>query len=85
MAKRASRPDHWSRRALIRSVKQAAAAIEPGTPAQPFIDVLTEVVQEQAGTNVDQGFAEVVRWENCSPWPPKPRAAGTTWSRSRCR
>ncbi|OEJ21140.1 hypothetical protein AR457_41240 [Streptomyces agglomeratus] len=65
MAKRASRPTYWSRRALIRSVKQAAAAIEPGTPAQPFIDVLTELVQEQAGTNVDQGFVEVVR---CGVW-----------------
>ncbi|GAA3917221.1 hypothetical protein GCM10023084_80240 [Streptomyces lacrimifluminis] len=39
--------DHWSRRALIPSVKQAAAAIEPGTPAQPFINVLTELVQER--------------------------------------
>ncbi|MFD8007770.1 aldo-keto reductase family protein [Streptomyces mirabilis] len=25
------------------------------------------------------------RWGSCSPWPPKPLAAGTTWPRSSCR
>lgn len=31
-------------------LQQAAAAMPPGTPAQPFIDALTELVQAQAET-----------------------------------
>ncbi|MBB5940314.1 hypothetical protein [Streptomyces zagrosensis] len=40
-------------------LKRAAAAIEPGTPAQPFIDALTELVQAQADTT---GFVVLHRW-----------------------
>ncbi|MEW2079307.1 hypothetical protein AB0941_38145 [Streptomyces sp. NPDC013433] len=40
-------------------LKRAVAAIEPGTPAQPFIDALTELVQAQADT---AGFVVLHRW-----------------------
>ncbi|MEU2179820.1 MULTISPECIES: hypothetical protein [Streptomyces] len=40
-------------------LKQAAAAMPPGTPAQPFIDALTELVQAQADTT---GFVVLHEW-----------------------
>ncbi|WP_328982822.1 hypothetical protein OG258_49390 [Streptomyces mirabilis] len=40
-------------------LRRAAAAIEPGTPAQPFIDALTELVQAQADTT---GFVVLHCW-----------------------
>jgi hypothetical protein len=40
-------------------LKQAAATIEPGTPTQPFIDALVELVQAQADTT---GFVVLHRW-----------------------
>ncbi|MEU4490027.1 hypothetical protein AB0H94_35000 [Streptomyces purpurascens] len=45
--------------AVHERVQQAAAAMPPGTPAQPFIDALTELVQAQAGTT---GFVVLHRW-----------------------
>ncbi|MGI5350248.1 hypothetical protein ACQEU8_19000 [Streptomyces sp. CA-250714] len=36
-----------------------AAAMPPGTPVQPFIDALTELVREQADTT---GFVVLNRW-----------------------
>ncbi|MFE5549480.1 hypothetical protein ACFQ71_37500, partial [Streptomyces sp. NPDC056534] len=40
-------------------LKQTAAALPPGTPAQPFADALTELVQAQADTT---GFVVLHRW-----------------------
>ncbi|MET8211983.1 hypothetical protein ABZT51_39470 [Streptomyces sp. NPDC005373] len=40
-------------------LKQAAAAMPPDAPAQPFVDALTELVQAQAGTT---GFVVLHRW-----------------------
>lgn len=40
-------------------LQRAAAAIEPGTPAQPFIDALTELVQAQTDTT---GFVGLHQW-----------------------
>ncbi|MET9450844.1 hypothetical protein [Streptomyces cinerochromogenes] len=40
-------------------LKQAAAVIDPGTSAQPFVDALVELVQEPAGTD---GFVVLHRW-----------------------
>ncbi|MFD8939239.1 hypothetical protein ACFV0R_28985 [Streptomyces sp. NPDC059578] len=40
-------------------LQQAAAAVPPGTPAQPFIDALIELVQAQADTT---GFVVRHRW-----------------------
>ncbi|TWD11699.1 hypothetical protein FB570_1246 [Streptomyces sp. T12] len=45
--------------AVHERLKQAAGAIERGTPAQPFIDALTELVQAQAETT---GFVVLHRW-----------------------
>ncbi|MEU9270058.1 hypothetical protein AB0E04_32035 [Streptomyces sp. NPDC048251] len=42
-----------------RTSPKAAAAMPPGTPAQPFIEALTELVQAQAGTD---GFVVLHRW-----------------------
>ncbi|WP_176709909.1 hypothetical protein [Streptomyces sp. Wb2n-11] len=33
-------------------LKQAAAALSPGTPAQPFVDALTELAQARAGADM---------------------------------
>lgn len=40
-------------------LKQAAAVIDPGTHAQPFIDALSELVQAKADTT---GFGVLHRW-----------------------
>ncbi|MFG2472603.1 hypothetical protein ACGFXB_45380 [Streptomyces canus] len=40
-------------------LRRAAATIEPGTPAQPFIEALTELVQAQAATT---GFVGLHQW-----------------------
>ncbi|MFI9781081.1 hypothetical protein ACIHCV_41730 [Streptomyces sp. NPDC051956] len=40
-------------------LKQAATAMPPCTPAQPFIDALTELVQAQADTT---GFVVLHHW-----------------------
>ena len=40
-------------------LKQAAAALPPGTAAQPFVDALTELVQAQADTT---GFVVLHQW-----------------------
>lgn len=40
-------------------LKRAAAAMPPDTPAQPFIDALTELVQAQADTT---GFVGLHQW-----------------------
>jgi hypothetical protein len=40
-------------------MQQAAAVIEPGADAQPFIDALTDLVQAQADTT---GFVVLHRW-----------------------
>ncbi|MGV9350996.1 hypothetical protein ACWDSD_40985 [Streptomyces spiralis] len=54
--------DAWARGvfpAAHERLKQAAAAIEPGTAAQPFIDALTDLAEAQAGTD---GFVGLCQW-----------------------
>ncbi|MFF7369778.1 hypothetical protein [Streptomyces tricolor] len=61
-ARRLKEQDAWAKDvfpAVHRRVQQAAAAIEPGTSAQPFVDALMELVQAQAGTD---GFVVLRRW-----------------------
>lgn len=61
-SKRIAEQDAWAKGvfpAAHENLKQAAAAIEPGTPAQPFIDALTELVQAQADAT---GFVVLHRW-----------------------
>lgn len=61
-SRRIKEQDAWAKGvfpAAHERLKQAAAAMPPGTPAQPFIDALTELVQAQAGTD---GFVVLHRW-----------------------
>jgi hypothetical protein len=61
-SRRVKEQDEWAKGvfpAAAERLKQAAAAIEPGTAAQPFIDALTELVQGQASTS---GFVVLHRW-----------------------
>lgn len=61
-SQRVREQDTWAKGvfpAAHERVQQAAAAIEPGTPAQPFIDALTELVQAQADAT---GFVVLHRW-----------------------
>jgi hypothetical protein len=54
--------DTWAKEVFpgaYERLQRAAAAIEPGTPAQPFIDALTELVQAQADTT---GFVGLHQW-----------------------
>lgn len=62
-ARRVKEQDAWPQGifpAVHERLRQAAAAIEPGTPAQPFIDALNELVQAQADTT---GCVVLHRWE----------------------
>ncbi|MGA5566635.1 hypothetical protein ACPCUV_36460 [Streptomyces platensis] len=61
-ARRIKEQDAWAKGvfpAAHERLKQAAAAMPPGTVAQPFIDALTELVQAQADTT---GFVILHQW-----------------------
>ncbi|MHA5051105.1 hypothetical protein [Streptomyces sp. SD15] len=61
-SRRIKEQDAWAKGvfpAVHERLQQAAAAMPPGTPAQPFIDALTELVQAQADTT---GFVVLHRW-----------------------
>ncbi|MER6237655.1 hypothetical protein ABT185_16560 [Streptomyces clavifer] len=61
-SRRIKEQDAWAKDVFPPAAERlmlAAAAMPPGTPAQPFIDALTELVQEQAGTT---GFVVLHRW-----------------------
>ncbi|MEW5542718.1 hypothetical protein AB1339_34360 [Streptomyces cyaneofuscatus] len=61
-SRRSKNQDAWAKDvfpAVCERLKQAAAAMPPGTPAQPFVDALTELVQAQADTT---GFVVLHRW-----------------------
>ncbi|MFD0229506.1 hypothetical protein ACWGPD_30415 [Streptomyces hirsutus] len=61
-SRRIKEQDAWAKvvfPAAHERLKQAAAAMPPGTPAQPFIDALTELVQAQADTT---GFVVLHQW-----------------------
>lgn len=61
-SRRIAEQDAWAKQifpATHERLQQAAAVIEPGTPAQPFIDALSELVQAQADTT---GFVVLHRW-----------------------
>lgn len=61
-SRRIKEQDAWAKEifpAVHERLQQAAAAIEQGTLAQPFIDALSELVQAQAGTT---GFVVLHRW-----------------------
>jgi hypothetical protein len=61
-SRRIKEQDAWAKEvfpAAHQRFKQAAAAMPPGTPAQPFVDALTELVQAQADTT---GFVGLHRW-----------------------
>ncbi|MFJ8509641.1 hypothetical protein [Streptomyces avermitilis] len=61
-SRRIKEQDTWAKEvfpAAYERLRRAAATIEPGTPAQPFIEALTELVQEQAGTT---GFVGLHQW-----------------------
>ncbi|WOT40723.1 hypothetical protein [Streptomyces coeruleorubidus] len=61
-ARRVKEQDEWAKGvfpAAHERLKRAAAAISPGTAAQPFVDALTELVQAQADTT---GFVGLRRW-----------------------
>ncbi|MEV7815503.1 hypothetical protein AB0P05_33030 [Streptomyces flaveolus] len=61
-SRRIKEQDAWAQGvfpAAHERLKQAAAAMPPGTPAQPFIDALTELDQAQADTD---GFVVLYRW-----------------------
>ncbi|MGJ5763220.1 hypothetical protein [Streptomyces galbus] len=53
--------DEWARGvfpAVRWRMRQAAAKVPPGTAAQPFVDALCELVQEQTG----HGYIPLHRW-----------------------
>ncbi|MFB6718253.1 hypothetical protein [Streptomyces sp. NPDC056358] len=61
-SRRIKEQDAWAKDvfpAACERLKQAAAAVPSGTPAQPFVDALTELVQAQADTT---GFVVLHRW-----------------------
>ncbi|MDX3131396.1 hypothetical protein PV367_16795 [Streptomyces europaeiscabiei] len=61
-SRRVEEQEAWAKEvfpAAFERLKQAAAAIPPGTAAQPFVDALTELVQAQADTT---GFVVLRRW-----------------------
>ncbi|GFN09352.1 hypothetical protein Smic_79080 [Streptomyces microflavus] len=61
-SRRSKNQDAWAKDifpAVCERLKQAAAAMPSGTPSQPFVDALTELVQAQAGTT---GFVVLNRW-----------------------
>ncbi|MFE2513336.1 hypothetical protein ACFXC9_33690 [Streptomyces naganishii] len=61
-SRRIEEQDEWAKGvfpAAHARLKQAAAALPPGTAAQPFVDALTELVQAQADTT---GFVVLHRW-----------------------
>ncbi|MFB6772670.1 hypothetical protein [Streptomyces sp. NPDC056337] len=61
-SRRIKEQDAWAKEifpAAHERLKQAAEAAVPGTPAQPFIDALTELVQAQADTT---GFVVLHQW-----------------------
>ncbi|MEU0603306.1 hypothetical protein ABZ484_34530 [Streptomyces sp. NPDC006393] len=60
--RRVKEQDAWAKGifpAAHERLRQAAAAIEPSTAVQPFVDALTELVQAQAGTD---GFVLLHQW-----------------------
>lgn len=61
-SRRIEEQDAWAKEifpAVHERLQQAATAMPAGTPAQPFIDALTELVQAQAGTD---GFVPLHEW-----------------------
>ncbi len=61
-SRRIKEQDGWAKEIFPTAherLKQAAAAMPPGTPAQPFIDALTELVQARADTT---GFVVLHQW-----------------------
>ncbi|WP_406251943.1 hypothetical protein [Streptomyces cyaneofuscatus] len=61
-SRRSKNQNAWAKDAFpaaCERLKQAAGAMPPGTPAQPFVDALTELVQAQADTT---GFVALHRW-----------------------
>jgi hypothetical protein len=61
-SRRVKEQDAWAKGvfpAAHERLKQAAAAMPPDTPAQPFIDALSDLVQAQADTT---GFVVLHRW-----------------------
>ncbi|MFJ8508502.1 hypothetical protein [Streptomyces avermitilis] len=61
-SRRIKEQDTWAKEvfpAAHERLRRAAATIEPGTPTQPFIEALTELVQAQAGTT---GFVGLHQW-----------------------
>ncbi|MER5886941.1 hypothetical protein ABT160_24220 [Streptomyces sp. NPDC001941] len=61
-SRRIKEEEGWARGvfpAAHERLKQAAAGLPSGTPAQPFVDALTELVQAQADTT---GVVVLHRW-----------------------
>ncbi|GLF98176.1 hypothetical protein [Streptomyces yaizuensis] len=61
-ARRVAESEAWARGvfpAAHQRLREAAAALPPGTPAQRFADALTELAQAQADTT---GFVVLPRW-----------------------
>ncbi|MFD7206284.1 hypothetical protein [Streptomyces sp. NPDC059893] len=61
-SRRIKEQDQWAKEvfpAVYERLRQAATEMPPDTPAQPFIDALTELVHAQADTT---GFVVLRRW-----------------------
>ncbi|MET8831622.1 hypothetical protein ABZX40_37890 [Streptomyces sp. NPDC004610] len=61
-ARQVKEQDAWAQGvfpAAHERLKQAAAAAPPGSPARPFVDALSELVQAQADTT---GFVDLPEW-----------------------
>ncbi|MGC5041046.1 hypothetical protein ACLQ2C_36525 [Streptomyces sp. DT73] len=61
-SRRIKEQDAWAKDVFppaCERLMQAAAMMPPGTPAQPFVDALTELVQAQADTT---GFVVLQTW-----------------------
>ena len=73
-SRRIKEQDEWAKElfpTVYERLKQAAETLSPDSPAQPFVDALTELVQAQADTT---GFVVLHRWarrrSGGSPSPP---------------